>query len=58
MNGYLRYFCGRKSGSGLEIHEFSTAYPILKSDESMEWPEPLIGEHPELTLSPAAGALI
>ena len=47
-NGYLRYLRDRKVGSSLGLHETPTAYGELGSDESMEWLEELLKQHPDL----------
>src|SRR3569833_92371 len=55
-NGYLRYLRDRKLGSSLAIHEEHTPYSATDADESMDWLEKLLDEHPEIrpesTVSP------
>jgi len=46
-NGYLRYLRDRKFGVSLEIHETPTPYGD-ESEESLDWLEKLLEEHPEL----------
>jgi len=57
-NGYLRYLRDRKVGSSLEIHEAQIRYSTGESDESMEWLEKLLEEHPEITPEPKASPLV
>jgi four helix bundle protein len=47
-NGYLRYLRDRKLGSPLELHEAPLPYHPADDDESMEWLEELLEQHPEL----------
>ena len=56
-NGYLRYLRDRKLGSSLELRETSQPYhAALDDDESMEWLEELLEQHPELLPSYNEGA--
>jgi four helix bundle protein len=57
-NGYLRYLRDRKLGSSLEIHENQTPYLAGECDESMEWLEKLLEEHPELIPGSTTSPLI
>src|ERR1041385_6761125 len=57
-NGYLRYLRDRKLGSSLEIHETPTPYEVSESEESLDWLEKLLEEHPELRPTPATSPLI
>jgi four helix bundle protein len=48
-NGYLRYLRDRKLGLSLELHEVPQSYAAdTANDESMEWLEELLEQHPEL----------
>ncbi len=48
-NGYLRYLRDRKSGSNLELRETSQpGRATTVDDESMEWLEELLEQHPDL----------
>jgi hypothetical protein len=57
-NGYLRYLRDRKLGSSLQLHETPTPYGSSEGDESMEWLEKLLEEHPELMVDPTTSPLI
>ena len=51
-NGYLRYLRDRKFGSSLLLHEIPPSYNAgAIDDESMDWLEELLNEHPELSPS-------
>jgi four helix bundle protein len=55
-NGYLRYLRDRKFGSSLELHEIPQPYPATSDgNESMEWLEELLEQHPDLLPSPKQG---
>lgn len=48
-NGYLRYLRDRKFGSSLELHEApERCSSVVDNDESMEWLEELLEQHPNL----------
>ena len=47
-NGYLRYLRDRKFGSSLELHETPTSYGNNESEESLEWLDELVAQHPDL----------
>jgi len=52
-NGYLRYLRDRKFGSSLELHETQQPYSVSPDgDESMEWLEELLDQHPDLLTTP------
>jgi four helix bundle protein len=56
-NGYLRYLRDRKLGSSLELRETPQSYHAAPDDnESMEWLEELLEQHPDLLPSPRQGA--
>ncbi|HKW28346.1 MAG TPA: four helix bundle protein [Verrucomicrobiae bacterium] len=56
-NGYLRYLRDRKSVSNLELHETSQPGRVATvDDESMEWLEELLEQHPELLPSARQGS--
>ena len=57
-NGYLRYLRDRKLGASLGIHETQTPYSVYNSDESMDWLEKLLDEHPEIRPEPTGSRLI
>ena len=57
-NGYLRYLRDRKLGNSLAIHETEVPYLAGECEESAEWLEKLLGEHPELRPEPTASPLI
>jgi four helix bundle protein len=55
-NGYLRYLRDRKLGSSLELRETPQSYHAAPDDnESMEWLEELLEQHPDLLPSPRQG---
>jgi hypothetical protein len=55
-NGYLRYLRDRKLGSSLELRETPQSYHAAPDDnESMEWLEELLEQHPGLLPSPRQG---
>jgi four helix bundle protein len=48
-NGYLRYLRDRKFGSSLELRETPPSYGAAPDDnESLEWLEALLEQHPDL----------
>ncbi len=56
-NGYLRYLRDRKLGSSLELRETSQpGRATSDDDESMEWLEELLEQHPDLLPSTKQGS--
>ena len=56
-NGYLRYLRDRKFGSTLELHETPRPYQAAPDhNESTEWLEELLEQHPDLLPSPKQAA--
>jgi four helix bundle protein len=56
-NGYLRYLRNRKFGSVLALHETPRPYPAASDhNESIEWLEELLEQHPDLLPLPKQGA--
>jgi four helix bundle protein len=55
-NGYLRYLRDRTLGSSFELHDAPQPYHAADDDESMEWLEELLEQHPELLPSHKQGA--
>jgi four helix bundle protein len=55
-NGYLRYLRDRKLGSSLELREIPQSYHAAPDDnESLEWLENLMEQHPAVLLSSRQG---
>ena len=55
-NGYLRYLRDRKLGSSLELREIPQSYHAAPDDnESLEWLENLMEQHPDVLPSPRQG---
>ncbi|HEX4264672.1 MAG TPA: four helix bundle protein [Verrucomicrobiae bacterium] len=57
-NGYLRYLRDRKLGASLDFHETPPRYGTIESEESLDWLEELLEEHPDLRPQTRSSPLI